>query len=133
MFDFQGLVLDLTSTFGPVVAQLGNVPVPLNQQWELVPVNNSRVLASGVSQEAGEAIVVAMGPNGGAFGAGSTSIAFNVTCVPGASAATLVNNIFGIALTASQAESITSIAPVTFETFTGRLRPEQVWSLVALD
>ncbi|KAJ7261841.1 hypothetical protein B0H12DRAFT_1069437 [Mycena haematopus] len=79
--DFQGLVLDLTSAFGPVTTQLLDEPVPSNQQWEFVTVNNGLVLASGLSLP-GEIIVVARGPNGEAVGASSTSIAFNITCFP---------------------------------------------------
>ncbi|KAJ6515455.1 hypothetical protein C8R45DRAFT_956583 [Mycena sanguinolenta] len=128
MLDFQGLALDLTgASNGPLTTQFLGNPPSLNQQWELVPVNNGRVLSSALSQS-GEAVVIAMGADGSAFGASGTSIAFNVTCLGGLSA-TLVDNILGIALTAASLEG--SSTPVTFEAFTGS--SEQVWSLVALD
>ncbi|KAJ6544012.1 hypothetical protein B0H19DRAFT_1267319 [Mycena capillaripes] len=134
LFDFQGLSLDLVSTFGPIITDTRTFrfPIPLSQQWELTTVNNGRVLASGLSQEAGEAIVVAMGSNMQAFGATNTNIAFNVTCVPvDDDSITLVDNVLGLALTASQAGANGSDAPVTFQPFTGS--SEQIWSFEALD
>ncbi|KAF7355701.1 hypothetical protein MSAN_01487900 [Mycena sanguinolenta] len=130
ILDFQGLALDLTSALnGPLTTQFLGNPPSLNQQWELVPVNNGRVLVSGLSQlQSGKPVVIDMGANGSAFGAGNTGISFNVTCTGGLSA-TLVDNILGIALTAAPLEGAST--PVTFETFTGS--SEQVWSLVALD
>ncbi|KAJ7261843.1 hypothetical protein B0H12DRAFT_1231480 [Mycena haematopus] len=129
ILDFQGLFLGLPSASAPLATQLLDTPVPPNQLWELVTVNHGgRVLASGLSQSAGQAIVVATGPNGEAVGASSTGIAFTVTCLPTGSA-TLVDN--GIALTASQVAGQNSSAPVTFEAFTGS--SEQVWSLLALN
>ena len=64
-------------------------------QWELVPVNNGRVLASALSQpESGETVVIAMGADGSAFGAGNTGIAFNVTCLGGLSATYVLYRIY---------------------------------------
>ncbi|KAJ7263597.1 hypothetical protein B0H12DRAFT_1230892 [Mycena haematopus] len=129
ILDFQGFALDLTSTFGPVVTQSLDTPAPPNQLWELVLVNHDGlVLASGLSQAAGQAIVLSEEPNGEVVGATNTGIAFNVTCLPNGSV-NLVEDVLGVALTASQVEDPTSSAPVTLETFTGS--EEQVWSLVS--
>ncbi|KAJ7894974.1 hypothetical protein B0H14DRAFT_3426585 [Mycena olivaceomarginata] len=111
--DFQGLCLtvDITgaSPFSPIITEecSRRLPALPQQTWSLATVNHGRVLVSGLSQEAGETVVVAEGSNGKAITAGGTSFGFNITCVPvDANSVTLVDNLVGteITLTSSQAE-----------------------------
>lgn len=104
--DFQGLCLtvDITgaSPFSPIITEecslrlpalpqqtvwstwisSGSHMVDIVIQWSLATVNHGRVLVSGLSQEAGETVVVAEGSNGQAITAGGTIFGFNITCVP---------------------------------------------------
>ncbi|KAJ7304666.1 hypothetical protein DFH08DRAFT_825422 [Mycena albidolilacea] len=86
--DFQGLCLTVNITgaspFSPIITEecSRRLPALPQQTWSLATVNHGRVLVSGLSQEAGETVVVAEGSNGQAITAGSTSFGFNVTCVP---------------------------------------------------
>ncbi|KAJ6580869.1 hypothetical protein B0H19DRAFT_1060577 [Mycena capillaripes] len=139
LFDFQGHVLDLANSVNPVISQTRNVPDSVNQQWGLAQVNTGNfVLASGVGQAVGHAIVLSWDTSSGAenpvfaqaLGLTNTGLAFAVKCLNSTSGS-LIDGATGVALTAWQAKAGSTISPVTFETSTGRA--QQVWTFEALD
>ncbi|KAJ7738308.1 hypothetical protein B0H16DRAFT_1570414 [Mycena metata] len=135
LLDFLGrcLTVNITggSVFSPVIAaQCTTLP---QQTWSLQPVNHGAILVSGLSQGAGETVLLAEGSNEQAITSGNTGFGFNITCLPvGAHSVTLVDNLIGteITLTSSQ-EGQSETAQVIFEPLNGSF--EQIWTIVDLD
>ncbi|KAK7036200.1 hypothetical protein R3P38DRAFT_3485049 [Favolaschia claudopus] len=126
LLSFQGHVLDVANSVNPIITQTRNPTNTPNQQWTLSNTGKGGfVLVSALSGANGAEVVTwntnsnngdatflqpVIGPN--------TSGQFSPHWV-----LTGTN----LALTAWAAESGSTIAPVTFETFTNR--PEQIWGI----
>ncbi|KAJ7061690.1 hypothetical protein C8F01DRAFT_1286659 [Mycena amicta] len=138
--NFQGNVLDRAGSVNPVISYPMNSPATLNQQWDPIPVSqdpNFQVIFIQPATSARDTVYLTYGgapTNASALFTQATasqfSSNFQLECTSATSAALILANQ-GLALTAWPAESGSIIAPVTYETYTGR--PEQIWTFQRVD
>ncbi|KAF7374274.1 hypothetical protein MSAN_00310400 [Mycena sanguinolenta] len=146
--DFQGLCLTVDNSagfFSTVFADFCELRLPAlpQQTWSLAPVNHGAILVSGLSQAAGELVLLA-DTDGQAITAGNTGFGFNITCVPiDFNTVTLVDNLVGTetTLTSTQVSveknsNLDPPAQVIFQPLAPnpfQIWNEQIWSIQTLD
>ncbi|KAJ7491382.1 hypothetical protein B0H11DRAFT_2008882 [Mycena galericulata] len=137
--DFQGHVLDLASSTNPVTSFTRNIPPSPNQAWNIHPLFGNWGVATHVglnpttiqwisydvstgSPLNKQAIVTLNQTN---------ALGFVVNCLNSTAATLTIGSPTGNALTAWQAQTGSSVSPITFQALTGR--NEQAWGLESLD
>ncbi|KAJ7629580.1 hypothetical protein B0H17DRAFT_1150529 [Mycena rosella] len=133
LVDFQGHVLDLANSVNPVITQTRNPTITNNQKWDPIPVNAGQtnfIFQPPVGASAMDDVFLSYttSATGGSplflqATCETFSSEFELDCV-NSTAGSILEVTSGLALTAWPVEDGSTIAPVTYETFTGRAEQE---------